>query len=233
SEIRKLNTLWHPLDREEVEYFTLSDLWNSYDEWSVYGAGVPVTLNDSESLVQYYVPYLSAIQIFTSNSVVTGAREETSTHSERTDSFSDSLSYESESEKLSRSDGCSSEDGVLEQEIACHPKDKLGYLYCQYFEIIAPYGRVPLMDKVLFYQFIFHSCTIQSLLIWTLKVARRVLKEEANARGGNLTISVWLGHLQDARWRLGVPQQWPGPGEAGVAFERGRFVAKAAEGPPP
>ncbi|KAI8558604.1 hypothetical protein RHMOL_Rhmol04G0108600 [Rhododendron molle] len=148
SEIRKLNTLWHPLDREEVEYFTLSDLWNSYDEWSVYGAGVPVTLNDSESLVQYYVPYLSAIQIFTSNSVVTGAREETSTHSERTDSFSDSLSYESESEKLSRSDGCSSEDGVLEQEIACHPKDKLGYLYCQYFEIIAPYGRVPLMDKI-------------------------------------------------------------------------------------
>lgn len=58
-------------------------------------------------------------------------------------------------------------------------------------------------------------------------------KEEANARGGNLTVTIWLGHLQDARRRLGVPQQWKGPGEAGVAFERGRFVAKAAEGPPP
>lgn len=71
----KLNTLWHPLDKEEVEYFTLSDLWDCYDEWSVYGAGVPVSLNDdAESLVQYYVPYLSGLQIFTSNFAVKGTR---------------------------------------------------------------------------------------------------------------------------------------------------------------
>lgn len=53
-----------------MEYFTLGDLWNCYDEWSAYGAGVPVFLNNDETLVQYYVPYLSAIQIFTSSSSV-------------------------------------------------------------------------------------------------------------------------------------------------------------------
>ena len=68
SETRNLNRLWQPWDREKVEYFTLSDLWNCYDEWSAYGAGVPISLDNGETLVQYYVPYLSAIQIFTSNS---------------------------------------------------------------------------------------------------------------------------------------------------------------------
>lgn len=74
TEIRNLNRLWHPWERETVEYFTLGDLWNCYDEWSAYGAGVPVALNNDETLVQYYVPYLSAIQIFTSNSSVHGLR---------------------------------------------------------------------------------------------------------------------------------------------------------------
>ncbi|KAI7995606.1 hypothetical protein LOK49_LG11G02235 [Camellia lanceoleosa] len=49
--IRNLNKLWHHWEREKVEYFTLADLWNSFDEWSAYGA---------------YVPYLFALQIFTS-----------------------------------------------------------------------------------------------------------------------------------------------------------------------
>lgn len=67
-EFRNLNRLWHPWEREAVEYFTLGDLWNRFDEWSAYGAGVPISLSNGETLVQYYVPYLSAIQIFTSSS---------------------------------------------------------------------------------------------------------------------------------------------------------------------
>lgn len=70
SEIRNLNRLWHPWEREKVEYFTLGDLWNCYDEWSAYGAGVPIKTDSAETLVQYYVPYLSAIQIFISRSSV-------------------------------------------------------------------------------------------------------------------------------------------------------------------
>ncbi|XP_038900400.1 uncharacterized protein LOC120087632 [Benincasa hispida] len=148
SEIRNLNRLWHPWEREKVEYFTLADLWNCYDEWSAYGAGVPIAVNNGETLVQYYVPYLSAIQIFTSNSTVNGFRDECG-DSETRDSFSDSCSDESESEKLWRWDGSSSEEGgFLEQESPLHLSDRLGYLYFQYFERSTPYGRVPLMDKI-------------------------------------------------------------------------------------
>ncbi|CAI0460943.1 unnamed protein product [Linum tenue] len=155
SEIRNLNRLWHPWERETVEYFTLGDLWNCYDEWSAYGAGVPISLSNGETLVQYYVPYLSAIQIFTSNSSsVNGLsryREETeSGDGETRDSFSDSCSDESESsDKLCRwGEGSSSDEGGFEQETLWHLNDRLGYLYFQYFERSTPYGRVPLMDKI-------------------------------------------------------------------------------------
>ena len=45
-------------------YFCLDDLWESFREWSAYGAGVPLVLNGGESVIQYYVPYLSAIQLY-------------------------------------------------------------------------------------------------------------------------------------------------------------------------
>ncbi|CAN4103345.1 unnamed protein product [Withania somnifera] len=144
SEIRNLNRLWHPWEREKLEYFTLGDLWNCYDEWSAYGAGVPIKTDSGETLVQYYVPYLSAIQIFVSRSSVYFLREETESVCETRDSFSDSFSDESESEKLSRWDGCSSEEG----DSLWHMNDRWGYLYFQYFERSTPYGRVPLMDKI-------------------------------------------------------------------------------------
>lgn len=51
--------------QEECQpYFVLGDLWESFKEWSAYGAGVPLILNDSDSVVQYYVPYLSGIQLY-------------------------------------------------------------------------------------------------------------------------------------------------------------------------
>ncbi|GAB4859562.1 hypothetical protein Ancab_011030 [Ancistrocladus abbreviatus] len=151
SEMRNLNRLWHPWEREKVEYFTLCDLWNCYDEWSAYGAGVPIFLKSGETLVQYYVPYLSALQIFTSTPSTSIFREDTdSGDGETRDSYSESFSDESESDKLSSSrwDGFSSEDGGFEQESLWQLNDRLGYLYCQYFERSTPYGRVPLMDKI-------------------------------------------------------------------------------------
>jgi hypothetical protein len=53
-----------------VEYFTLGDLWDCYDEWSAYGAGTQVVLSSGETIRQHYVPYLSAIQIYSHKSVV-------------------------------------------------------------------------------------------------------------------------------------------------------------------
>ncbi|CAH1431342.1 unnamed protein product [Lactuca virosa] len=54
---------WRTQD-ECQPYFVLGDLWESFKEWSAYGAGVPLILNDSDSVVQYYVPYLSGIQLY-------------------------------------------------------------------------------------------------------------------------------------------------------------------------
>lgn len=78
---------------------------------------------------------------------------------------SDSLSDESESEKLSRSDGCSSEEGLFEQDNHLQMNNRLGYLYYQYFERSSPYGRVPLVDKVSsLLKFMSLICTRKKLL---------------------------------------------------------------------
>ncbi|XP_058081769.1 uncharacterized protein LOC131229743 [Magnolia sinica] len=152
TSMRNLNRLWHPWERETIEYFTLEDLWGCYDEWSAYGLGAPIILNDEETVVQYYVPYLSAIQIYSSGRSLVNIRsfrEESETCDYETrDSFSDSCSEESESEKLWRWDGGSSMDCGLEQESLWHLSDRLGFLYFQYFERSAPYARVPFMDKI-------------------------------------------------------------------------------------
>lgn len=55
---------WRTCNVEFQPFFELSDLWVSFKEWSAYGAGVPLLLNDSDGVVQYYVPYLSGIQLY-------------------------------------------------------------------------------------------------------------------------------------------------------------------------
>lgn len=52
-------------EKDMVDSFHLRDLWKAYEEWSAYGAGVPIVLPNGESVVQYYFPSLSAMQIFT------------------------------------------------------------------------------------------------------------------------------------------------------------------------
>ncbi|KAF6163172.1 hypothetical protein GIB67_025036 [Kingdonia uniflora] len=148
--IKNLNQLWHPWETETVEYFTLGDLWSCYDEWSAYGAGVPISLNGKETVVQYYVPYLSAIQIFTSHSSLSSTRVESEAgDSDTRDSFSDSFSDESESDKTWRWEGGSSQETVGFEQDRFYPlRERLGNLYFQYFERSAPFGRVPLMDKI-------------------------------------------------------------------------------------
>ncbi|CAN6911551.1 unnamed protein product [Brassica oleracea] len=53
-----------PSESECNAYFVLEDLWESFAEWSAYGAGVPLHMHGSDSTVQYYVPYLSGIQLY-------------------------------------------------------------------------------------------------------------------------------------------------------------------------
>lgn len=138
--IRDLNTAWHPIGKEEVEYFTLGDLWEQYNEWSAYGASVPIVFPDGEAVVQYYVPYLSSIQIYTNKALA-------SLRTLGEESESDSWSDDSESEKLSRSWDAASEDSSVDQD-GLGPCNRLGYLYFEFMERCPPWGRIPLMDKV-------------------------------------------------------------------------------------
>jgi hypothetical protein len=63
----------HAADADAAEYFNLADLWDQYYEWSAYGAGATVQLHGGDKVVQYYVPYLSGIQLYT-NKVLTPSR---------------------------------------------------------------------------------------------------------------------------------------------------------------
>ncbi|KAG0498562.1 hypothetical protein HPP92_002861 [Vanilla planifolia] len=122
------------------EYFTLGDLWNHYNEWSAYGAGVPIHFPENETVVQYYVPYLSAIQVYTTKSLA-------SIRIFGEPSESDSWSDDSESEKLTRSWDAMSMDSALDQD-SSWPNNRFGYLYFHYIECSPPWGRTPLVDKV-------------------------------------------------------------------------------------
>eukprot|EP01018_Ginkgo_biloba_P017196 Gb_15789 [translate_table: standard] len=164
------NKWWQPSEAESAKYFSLGDLWDCYDEWSAYGAGVPILLNSGETVFQYYVPYLSALQIYTSNgtrsfSNFRNIRDESDASDfELRDSSSDScsdsesgnfsersLSFRSESCNSSEKSGAwdaASEDCGVDHDHLWHLRDRLGYLCLQYFEQSAPYARVPLMEKV-------------------------------------------------------------------------------------
>ncbi|KAI4383313.1 hypothetical protein MLD38_009165 [Melastoma candidum] len=140
TEIRNLNRLWHPWEREKIEFFTLRDLWQRYDQWSAYGAGVPIVLSRGETLVQYYVPYLSAIQIFTSGSFVNSFREE----SESGD-FEGGILSATRAATSARS--CLGRTGARpprrEDDSPWQLSDRLGYRYFQYFERSTPLCASP------------------------------------------------------------------------------------------
>lgn len=53
---------------ESPGYFCFGDLWESFTEWSAYGVGVPLALNESDWVVQYYASFLSGIQLFLDSS---------------------------------------------------------------------------------------------------------------------------------------------------------------------
>ncbi|KAK8946930.1 hypothetical protein KSP39_PZI007097 [Platanthera zijinensis] len=147
---------WRKYDEaESCPYFNLGDLWESFKEWSAYGAGVPLVLNGGDSVVQYYVPYLSGIQLYMDSSRIPwrsrlpGEGYNAGMHQ---DTGSDASS-ESEAERAFRQRWDSSitaihknqhssfgeENGVCNQAILP---------VFEYLEHDPPYGREPLADKI-------------------------------------------------------------------------------------
>ncbi|KAG2323844.1 hypothetical protein Bca4012_038111 [Brassica carinata] len=147
-------------------YFVLGDVWESFAEWSAYGTGVPLSLNNSnykDRVIQYYVPSLSAIQIYAASphalsSSLQPRRPGEESDSDFKDSSSEGSSSESErelcfpKEQISASvdqlslrkehlkDSSSSDDG--------EPLCSQGRLIFEYLERVLPYIREPFADKM-------------------------------------------------------------------------------------
>ncbi|KAF4373530.1 hypothetical protein CsatB_016058 [Cannabis sativa] len=155
--INDVNSQWQPpCKNNKIEYFTLEDLWNCYGEWSAFGVGTPVQLdhNGDETVLQFYVPYLSAIQIYCNKSVVATSNNSNSDSAEfESDSWSDDSGSDNLSRSLSNNSSKAwdfvSEDFSFELENPWPIKDKLGHVYLQYIETCSPYWRPPLMNKMM------------------------------------------------------------------------------------
>lgn len=153
--IHDVNLLWQPDGKEKIEYFELKDLWNSYKEWSAFGACTTVSLANGETIKQYYVPYLSAIQIYT-DKMITESRTKSNEGNSSVESESDSWSDDSVSDKLSRSLSNNStktwdnmsEDSSLDQAASWPLREKFGHIYLEHFEACSPNWRIPMMDKI-------------------------------------------------------------------------------------
>ncbi|KAL5068474.1 hypothetical protein RYX36_019361 [Vicia faba] len=151
----ELNSQWLPLGKDTIECFELKDLWNCYEKWSALGAGTPMLLGNHDALMQYYVPYLSSIQIYTSKSVAASSRIKKE-ESDAAESEFDSSSEDSGSDSLSRSLSNNSSkawdadslDSSSDQSGSWPTRDMLGYLYLQYTETLPPWLRIPFSLKI-------------------------------------------------------------------------------------
>ncbi|KAL6635409.1 hypothetical protein ACP70R_028080 [Stipagrostis hirtigluma subsp. patula] len=132
------NNIWQLDKKDTFDYFTLEDLWEHYSESSAYGITVPLRLETGDTITQHFVPYLSAIQLYTTKTLAVPR-----SMGSETDSWSD----DSIGEKLSRSWDAASYDSSND-EFDSPPAKHCGYLNFQYSEWDPPYERAPLADKV-------------------------------------------------------------------------------------
>ncbi|KAI5675251.1 hypothetical protein M9H77_06201 [Catharanthus roseus] len=123
------------------EYFTLGDLWKSFDEWSAYGVGTPVILENRRIVMQYYVPFLSQ------------KGEALEFESSSTDGLTTESSDKLSSRSLSDNSIKTSSDGISASAAAAADSTTetslLGDLCFQYQELLSPYRRLPFIEKIL------------------------------------------------------------------------------------
>ncbi|KAI7980555.1 hypothetical protein LOK49_Contig136G00007 [Camellia lanceoleosa] len=162
---------WRSRESELHPYYCLEDLWESFSEWSVYGVGVPLLLNGKDRIIQYYVPFLSGIQLYVdslkSPSRLRRPGEESDAESSRETSSGGSSDCEADRRAKYVVDGSQSQQNLMnlnsqrmnrlslrdeslmssssdEAEICNSP----GMLLFEYLEQEQPYNRKPLIDKV-------------------------------------------------------------------------------------
>eukprot|EP00475_Leptophrys_vorax_P023189 TRINITY_DN31668_c0_g2_i1.p1 TRINITY_DN31668_c0_g2~~TRINITY_DN31668_c0_g2_i1.p1 ORF type:complete len:393 (-),score=-15.00 TRINITY_DN31668_c0_g2_i1:324-1502(-) len=131
--------------------FSLGDLWDSLEEWSAYGAGVPLQLANGTSATQYYVPSISGLQLYSRKAVspLTDSREHATNgfwREEKGDTH-DSLTLNGlyGASHLHEPLGDAPSPTTWD---ACHDCNG-GQLLMEYFERAPPHMRLPLFSKVL------------------------------------------------------------------------------------
>lgn len=151
-------------------YYCLGDLWEAFNEWSVYGVGVPILLNGKDSIIQYYVPFLSGIQLYVDPSKPSSRvrpGEEGDAESSRETSSGGSSDCEVERRSISSSDGLRNQHGLVnlnaqrlnrlslsDKAVTVSSSDEaeisksLGQLMFEYLEHEQPHHRRPLADKI-------------------------------------------------------------------------------------
>uniref|UniRef100_A0A5B7BKY5 DUF789 domain-containing protein n=1 Tax=Davidia involucrata TaxID=16924 RepID=A0A5B7BKY5_DAVIN len=162
---------WRTREAELHPYYCLGDLWESFREWSVYGVGVPLLLNGRDSIIQYYVPFLSGIQLYIDPlkppTRLRRPGEESDAESSRETSSGGSSDCEADRRAKCVVDGSWNQHNLVnvnsqrmdrlslrnkslmssssdEAEICNSP----GLLLFEYLEQEQPYNRKPLTDKV-------------------------------------------------------------------------------------
>ncbi|CAN7002738.1 unnamed protein product [Brassica oleracea var. botrytis] len=134
-------------DDDKVPYFVLGDVWESFAEWSAYGAGVRLVLNNKDRVIQYYVPSLSGIQIYADPHALSSSLKAR----RLCDDSSSDVSTDSDSERVAAGiDHVSLRDQLLEDS-SSDDGERLGSqgrLMFEYLERDLPYIREPLADKV-------------------------------------------------------------------------------------
>ncbi|GMI66611.1 hypothetical protein like AT5G49220 [Hibiscus trionum] len=140
-------------ETELHSYYCLGDLWECFSEWSAYGVGVPLVLNGSDSVKQYYVPYLSGIQLYVdphrpsedggaeSSRETSNAGSSDSETDRRVKGGVDGAWAQHNSQSTNRSHMSSSSDEVLVGK-------STRLLVFEYFEQEQPHHRKPLYEKI-------------------------------------------------------------------------------------
>ncbi|XP_071704108.1 uncharacterized protein [Rutidosis leptorrhynchoides] len=151
--------------------FVLSDLWELFNEWSAFGVGVPLILNEQNSVVQYYAPSLSAIQLYVDPIAPTTSLSkflefvyirpgDDSDESSRATSSEDSYNAGAavvrgpRSRKHNDYIALSFNKHVLRDEVLINDSDDAevrnppGPLTFEYFERVSPFQCKPLTNKI-------------------------------------------------------------------------------------
>ncbi|VFQ73879.1 unnamed protein product [Cuscuta campestris] len=132
-------------EADSSAFFCLKDLWDSFSEWSAYGVGVPLLLEGKDQIVQYYVPFLSGIQLYIdplmSSSCFRRAGEENASEARE---ISNGGSTNCEIDRSPRSGG----DGQLNGNFSGEDGKSNGQLLFEYMEQEQPHHRRPFADKI-------------------------------------------------------------------------------------